>query len=88
MPFGVTNGPSTMTKAIKLAYEYLAPQHTDASYSGLGAVLSRYQNGKRRVIEYSSRTLKDAEARCPSNELECTTIHWALTEVYSLSTWS
>ncbi|GFY57249.1 retrovirus-related Pol polyprotein from transposon 17.6 [Trichonephila inaurata madagascariensis] len=25
MPFGVTNGPSTMTRAIKLAYDHLAP---------------------------------------------------------------
>ncbi|KAF8783081.1 Retrovirus-related Pol polyprotein like [Argiope bruennichi] len=45
---------------------------TDASYSGLGAVLSQEQNGKRRVIEYASRTLKDAETRYHSNELECT----------------
>ncbi|GFX64539.1 retrovirus-related Pol polyprotein from transposon opus [Trichonephila clavipes] len=55
---------------------------TDASYSGLGAVLSQDQNGKRRVIEYASRTLKDAETRYHSNELECTAVHWALTEKF------
>ncbi|GFS61181.1 retrovirus-related Pol polyprotein from transposon gypsy [Trichonephila clavipes] len=175
MPFGVTNGPSTMTRAIKLAYEHLAQHNdgegldpdrtasvqgystlksihevcsflgfanqfrkhiqnyaviakpltsvlkglerktsnatiiltddqqctfetlkaaitttpilayfkqglptfleTDASYSGLGAVLD--QNGNCRVIEYASRTLKDAKTRYHSNELECTAIHWA-----------
>ncbi|GFT41608.1 retrovirus-related Pol polyprotein from transposon opus [Trichonephila clavipes] len=57
---------------------------TDASYSGLGAVLSQDQNGKRRVIEYASRTLKDAETRYHSNELECTAVHWALTEKFRL----
>ncbi|GFX82098.1 hypothetical protein TNCV_398281 [Trichonephila clavipes] len=57
---------------------------TDASYSGLGAVLSQDQNGKRLVIEYASRTLKDAETRYHSNELECTAIHWALTEKFRL----
>ncbi|GFV17210.1 retrovirus-related Pol polyprotein from transposon opus [Trichonephila clavipes] len=57
---------------------------TDASYSGLGAVLSQDQNGKRLVIEYASRTLKDAETRYHSNELKCTAIHWALTEKFRL----
>ncbi|GFX95061.1 retrovirus-related Pol polyprotein from transposon 17.6 [Trichonephila clavipes] len=184
MPFGVSNGPSTMTRAIKLAYEHLAPHNdgerpdpdrtasvqrysqlksihevrsflgfanqfrkniqnyaviakpltsvlkglerktsnatiiltddqqrtfetlktaittapilayfkqglptfleTDASYSGLGAVLSQDQNGKRRVIEYASRTLKDAETRYHSNELECIAVYWALTEKFRL----
>ncbi|GFT03666.1 retrovirus-related Pol polyprotein from transposon 17.6 [Nephila pilipes] len=54
----------------------------DASYSGLGAVLSKEQNGKHRIIEYASRTLKDAETRYHSNELECTAVHWALTEKF------
>ncbi|GFX66344.1 retrovirus-related Pol polyprotein from transposon 297 [Trichonephila clavipes] len=156
MPFGVTNGPSTMARAIKLIDNHLEPHNgntyivseitlfgrivspdgvppdleriaaiecyltlksiqevrsflgfanqfrkyirnyaviakpltsvlkglekkakTDASYSGLGAVLSQEQNGKRRVIEYASRTLKDVETRYHSNEheLECTSIH-------------
>ncbi|GFT37621.1 retrovirus-related Pol polyprotein from transposon opus [Trichonephila clavipes] len=29
MLFGVTNGPSTMTRAIKLAYEHLAPHNVN-----------------------------------------------------------
>ncbi|GFX09040.1 hypothetical protein TNCV_4166191 [Trichonephila clavipes] len=57
---------------------------TDASYSGLGALLSQDKNGKRRVIKYVSRTLKDAETRYHSNELECTAVHWALTEKFRL----
>ncbi|GFV13325.1 retrovirus-related Pol polyprotein from transposon 17.6 [Trichonephila clavipes] len=48
---------------------------------GLGAVLSQDQNGKRRVIEYASRTLKDAEARYHSNEAA---IHWTPTEKFRL----
>ncbi|GFW07994.1 retrovirus-related Pol polyprotein from transposon 17.6 [Trichonephila clavipes] len=59
-------------------------KETDASYSGLGAVLSQDQNGKRRVIKYVSRTLKDAETRYHSNELECTAVHWALTKKFHL----
>ncbi|KAF8774583.1 Retrovirus-related Pol polyprotein like [Argiope bruennichi] len=59
-------------------------KETDAFYSELGAVLSQEQNGKRRVIEYASRTLKDAEKRYHSNELECTAVHWALTETFRL----
>ncbi|GFV66504.1 retrovirus-related Pol polyprotein from transposon opus [Trichonephila clavipes] len=57
---------------------------TDASYFELGAVLSQKQNGKRRVIEYASRTLKKDETRYHSNELECTAVHWALTEKFRL----
>ncbi|GFV64676.1 retrovirus-related Pol polyprotein from transposon gypsy [Trichonephila clavipes] len=64
-------------------------EKTSASYSGLGAILSQEQNGNRRVIEYASRTLKDAEKRYHSNELECTAVHWALTEKFRLlSPWS
>ncbi|GFX41689.1 RT_RNaseH_2 domain-containing protein [Trichonephila clavipes] len=50
----------------------------------LGAVLSQDQNGNSCVIEYASRTLKDAETCYHSNELECTAIHWALTEKFRL----
>ncbi|GFU28895.1 retrovirus-related Pol polyprotein from transposon opus, partial [Nephila pilipes] len=57
---------------------------TVASYSGLGAVLSQDQNGKRRVIEYVSRSLNDTETRYHSNGLECTAVHWVLTEKFRL----
>ncbi|GFY34953.1 retrovirus-related Pol polyprotein from transposon 297 [Trichonephila clavipes] len=57
---------------------------TDASYSGLGAVLSQDRNEKCCIIEYASRTLKDAETRYHINELECTAVHWALTEKFLL----
>ncbi|GBN07286.1 hypothetical protein AVEN_58119-1 [Araneus ventricosus] len=57
---------------------------TDASFSGLGACLSQDQDVKRHVIEYASRTLKDAETRYHSNEIECAAVHWAFTETFRL----
>lgn len=57
---------------------------TDASYTGLGACLSQLQDGNRRIIEYASRSLKDAETRYHSNELEIAAVHWALTDKFRL----
>ncbi|GFY68720.1 retrovirus-related Pol polyprotein from transposon 17.6 [Trichonephila inaurata madagascariensis] len=57
---------------------------TGASYSGLGAVLSQEHNRKRRVIEYASRILKDAETRYHNNELEFTAVHGAIIETFRL----
>ncbi|KAM7296690.1 uncharacterized protein ISCGN_021847 [Ixodes scapularis] len=56
----------------------------DASHEGLGDWLSQGQNGKRHVIEYASRCLKDAEKRYHINELECTAVYWAVTEKFRL----
>ncbi|GFW65825.1 reverse transcriptase domain-containing protein [Trichonephila clavipes] len=36
------------------------------------------------VIEYASHALKDAETCYHNNELECTAVHWALTEKFCL----
>ncbi len=57
---------------------------TDASYSGLGACLSQLHHGEKRIIEYASRGLRDAEQRYHSNEVEVTSVHWALTDKFRL----
>ncbi|XP_064481253.1 uncharacterized protein LOC135394440 [Ornithodoros turicata] len=57
---------------------------TDASHKGLGACLSQTQGNARRVIEYASRSLKDPEQRYHINELECTAVHWAVTDKFRL----
>lgn len=57
----------------------------DASLNGLGAVLSQYQDGRRRVISYASRTLRGAEKnmqRYSSFKLELLGLKWAVTEKF------
>ena len=58
---------------------------TDASYQGLGAVLSQLQDGKPRVIAYASRALRGAEknhVRYNSMKLELLALKWAVTEKF------
>ncbi|GFV39558.1 retrovirus-related Pol polyprotein from transposon opus [Trichonephila clavipes] len=55
--------PISTTPILAYFKQGLPTLETDASYSGLGAVLYQDENGKRRVIEYASRTLEDAETR-------------------------
>lgn len=62
----------------------LTTVETDASYEGIGACLSQIHDGETRIIEYASRTLKDAEKRYHSNELEVTAVHWAITVKFRL----
>lgn len=57
---------------------------TDSSYQGLGACLVQIQNGERKVIEYASRCLKDAELRYHINELEVTAVHWAIVSKFRI----
>ena len=63
-------------------YRYSFQVHTDASTSGLGAVLYQHQDGKDRVVAYASRSLKPAEKNYPAHKLEFLALKWAITEKF------
>ena len=56
--------------------------HTDASLSGLGAVLYQEIDGQEHVISYASRQLNSAESRYPAHKLEFLALKWAVTQKY------
>lgn len=58
---------------------------TDASYDGLGAVLSQQQESGKVVISYASRSLRPGErnmSNYSSMKLELLALKWAITEKF------
>ena len=52
--------------------------YTDASTSGLGAILAQVRDGKERIICCASQALNQAEKAYPATKLECLAIVWAV----------
>ncbi|KAG1930572.1 interleukin-1 receptor accessory protein-like 1-A [Pimephales promelas] len=79
---------SKLTTTPVLAYaDFSLPfiLEVDASYGGLGAVLSQEQQGKVRPIAYGSRSLKPTERNTStysSMKLEFLALKWAMTEKF------
>ena len=54
----------------------------DASGDGLGAVLYQVQNGQKRVIAYTSRSLSKSERNYPVHKLEFLAHKWVITDKF------
>ena len=55
---------------------------TDSSSEGLGAVLYQRQEGKLRVIAYTSRSVRKTESNYPAHKLEFLALKWAVCEKF------
>ncbi|MCW4344300.1 MAG: RNase H-like domain-containing protein, partial [Candidatus Thiodiazotropha endolucinida] len=74
-----------LTQPPVLAYaDYSIPfkLHTDASTTGLGAVLYQNQDGIDKVVSYASRSLRPTERNYPAHKLEFLALKWAITEKF------
>lgn len=56
--------------------------HTDASSTGLGAILYQEHDGLDRVVAYASRGLSKSEAKYPAHKLEFLALKWAVCEKF------
>lgn len=56
--------------------------HTDASTTGLGAVLYQEQENQLRVVGYASRGLSRSKSRNPAHKLEFLALKWSVTEKF------
>ena len=57
---------------------------TDASSTGLGAVLMQKRKCRMRVISYASRVMNDTEKRYSTTERECLALFWGLKKFKNL----
>ena len=74
-----------LTTSPILAYADLSKPfilHTDASCTGLGAVLYQKQAGLKRVIAYASRGLSKSERNYPAHKLEFLALKWAVCDKF------
>ena len=55
---------------------------TDASRTGLGAMLEQEENGKWRPVAFASRKTSATEKNYPTHKLEYLALKWAITEKF------